>query len=91
MVVRLSDGIFDVLLVSIQEICVIVWLHFQFCGTIALSSVFFLGLFKHFCALFYRGTTMVIGGPSHLPEGAAAAGNLVLSKGIAVNASIEAI
>ena len=40
---------------------------------------------------FHRGTTMVIGGPSYSPAGPAAAGNSVLSKGIAPNASIEAI
>ena len=40
---------------------------------------------------FHGGTIMVIGGASYLPEGRFAAGNLVLSKGIALNALIEAI
>ena len=40
---------------------------------------------------FHRCTTIVIGGPSYLPAGPAYAVNSVLSKGIAQNASIEAI
>ena len=40
---------------------------------------------------FQRCTTIVFGGPSYSPSGPAAAVNSVLSKGIAQNASIEAI
>jgi hypothetical protein len=40
---------------------------------------------------FYRGTTMNIGGLTYSPAGPAAAGNSMLSKGIAPNAFIEAI
>ena len=46
---------------------------------------------KTLAKCFHRGTTMVIGGASYLPAGCFAVGNLVLSKGIAPNASIEGI
>ena len=46
---------------------------------------------KTLAKCFHRGTTMVIGGAFYLPAGRFAARNLVLSKGIAPNASIEAI
>ena len=46
---------------------------------------------KTLANFFHCGTTMVIGGASYFPAGRYAADNLVLSKGITPNASIEAI
>ena len=91
MIVRLNDGMFDVRLSTLKNLryCVttfsILWHNF------IIFSIF-LGFVKKLWRVIFTAAQQWLSADLLIhQQAAAAAGNLVLSKGIAPNASIEAI